>query len=91
MLAQPLWGTGLFVESAVALLDTLFEKWDIRRVEAHTALANQRGMGVLRKLGFIRQPHDAGVLTASTGTFEQALWTITPAQWRIARRRFLES
>jgi RimJ/RimL family protein N-acetyltransferase len=91
VLAQPLWGTGLFVESAAAVLDILFATTEIRRVEAHTAIANKRGMGVLRKMGFRQQQEDAGVLTATTGTYQQTRWAITADQWWTARLRFRES
>lgn len=89
VLAQPLWGTGLFVESAVAVLDTLFGQRGVQCVEAHTALVNQRGMGVLKKLGFQLQDECAGLLTATSGTFDQARWAMTAAEWRIVRRRFI--
>ncbi len=91
LLAQPLWGTGLFVESAAAVLDRLFDRDGVRRVEAHTAIANHRGMGVLRKLGFTQETEHVGLLAATTGTYARARWTITRAEWRTARHRFIES
>jgi RimJ/RimL family protein N-acetyltransferase len=89
VLAQPFWGTGVFAESAVAVLDMLFGTLGIQRVEALTAPLNERGSGVLRKFGFSPERDGANVVVNKHGQFEQTLWAITAEQWQRTRQRVL--
>ena len=89
VLAQRFWGTGVFAESAVMVLDTLFGTLGIQRVEALTAPVNERGSGVLHKLGFSPERDGANVIVNKHGRIEQTLWAITADEWRTARQRVL--
>jgi RimJ/RimL family protein N-acetyltransferase len=82
LLAERFWGTGVFVESARRVLDALFAHADIRRVRARTALLNDRGTGVLRKMGFVPLRRRAGTVVTKDGCFDQALWEMTSARWQ---------
>ena len=49
------WGTGLFVESACAILDFGVDTIGLERFEARAAVANGRGNGALRKIGAVQE------------------------------------
>jgi RimJ/RimL family protein N-acetyltransferase len=89
VLAQQYWGTGVFAESAVVVLDMLFGRLGVARVEALTAPMNERGSGVLRKFGFAPERDGANVVVNKHGQFEQTLWAITAEQWKRTRHSVL--
>jgi ribosomal-protein-alanine N-acetyltransferase len=79
------WGTGLFVESARAILDFGVDAVGLQRFEARAAVANGRGNGALRKIGAVQE----GVLRRSfrrNGQYhDQVLWSILAEDWRLQR------
>jgi RimJ/RimL family protein N-acetyltransferase len=79
------WGTGLFVESARAILNFGTDAVGLERFEARAAVANGRGNGALRKLGAVQE----GVLRRSflrNGQYhDQVLWSILAEDWRLQR------
>ena len=76
------WGTGLFVESARAVIAFAFETIGCNRLEARSCVENGRGNGALQKLGASRE----GVLHKSflrEGQYhDQVLWSIVESDWR---------
>lgn len=80
-LARECWGTGLFMESALLLLDFVFGPLGVHRLEARAVLRNARGNGALRKLGAAQE----GVLRQSffrNGEHQdQVLWTLLASDW----------
>jgi RimJ/RimL family protein N-acetyltransferase len=76
------WGTGLFVESARAIIAFAFETIGCNRLEARSCVQNGRGNGALQKLGASRE----GVLHKSflrEGEYhDQVLWSIVESDWR---------
>jgi ribosomal-protein-alanine N-acetyltransferase len=76
------WGTGVFVESARAVLAFTFETVGVSRLEARSSLVNGRGHGALQKLGATRE----GILRESflrNGEYhDQGLWSVTASDWR---------
>jgi RimJ/RimL family protein N-acetyltransferase len=76
------WGTGLFVESARAVIAFAFETIGCNRLEARSCVQNGRGNGALQKLGASRE----GVLHKSflrEGEYhDQVLWSIVESDWR---------
>ena len=76
------WGTGLFVESARAVIKFTFDTIGCERLEARSCVQNGRGNGALQKLGAIRE----GILRQSflrNGEYQdQVLWSIAAAGWR---------
>ena len=75
------WGTGVFQESARAVLAFTFAVLGTTRVEARSSVANGRGNGALQKLGATRE----GVLRKSffrDGVYhDQVLWSIVADDW----------
>jgi RimJ/RimL family protein N-acetyltransferase len=76
------WGTGLFIESARAVVEFTFAAIGAERLEARSCVQNGRGNGALQKLGAMRE----GVLRQSflrNGEYhDQVLWSIVGADWR---------
>ena len=76
------WGTGLFIESARAIVAFTFNTIGAERLEARSCVQNGRGNGALQKLGATRE----GVLRQSflrNGEYhDQVLWAIVGAEWR---------
>lgn len=84
-LGSQFWGTGLFVESAKAILSFGVDVVGLQRFEARAAVANGRGNGALRKIGAVQE----GVLRRSFlrhGQYhDQVLWSILAEDWRLQR------
>ena len=55
VIGSEFWGTGLFVEGAVALMDFAFNQMGLERLAARAAVDNGRGNGALRKIGAVRK------------------------------------
>jgi RimJ/RimL family protein N-acetyltransferase len=76
------WGTGIFIESARAVVAFTFGTIGAERLEARSCVHNGRGNGALQKLGATRE----GVLRQSflrNGEYhDQVLWAIVGADWR---------
>jgi RimJ/RimL family protein N-acetyltransferase len=76
------WGTGLFLESARAVVAFTFTTMRAERLEARSCVQNGRGNGALQKLGATRE----GVLRRSflkNGEYQdQVLWSIVGSDWR---------
>jgi RimJ/RimL family protein N-acetyltransferase len=76
------WGTGIFCESAVLVLDFVFNTLGVRRLEARAAVQNGRGNGALLKLGAVQE----GVLRRSFvrngREHDQVLYSILHEDWR---------
>jgi ribosomal-protein-alanine N-acetyltransferase len=80
-IGAPFWGTGAFLESARLVVDFVFERLGVHRLEARAALRNGRGNGALTKLGAVRE----GLLRKSflrDGEYlDQVLWSIVREDW----------
>jgi RimJ/RimL family protein N-acetyltransferase len=76
------WGSGIFVESACAVMTFTFDIIGTMRLEARSSVKNGRGNGALQKLGATRE----GVLRQSflrNGEYhDQTLWSIVASDWR---------
>jgi RimJ/RimL family protein N-acetyltransferase len=76
------WGTGIFIESARAIVTFTFKTIGADRLEARSCVQNGRGNGALQKLGATRE----GVLRQSflrnAEYHDQVLWSIIAADWR---------
>lgn len=84
-LGSEYWGTGLFVEGALKVVDFAIDVVGARRLEARAVVGNARGNGALRKIGAIQE----GVLRRSFlrhgKHHDQFLWSILAEDWRSQR------
>jgi ribosomal-protein-alanine N-acetyltransferase len=88
VVGQPFWGTGLFINSAKAVMAFLFETVGVRRLEARTVVTNERANGALRKLGFTQEALLREGFCSDSGSVDQILWAMLGREWnaRIADR-----
>jgi RimJ/RimL family protein N-acetyltransferase len=84
-LGEAFWGTGLFVRAVALVLDTVFSRMGVHRVEARAVDINVRGNGVLAKLGAKRD----GVMRSGFRDGEifrdHIMWSILAPEWRARR------
>jgi RimJ/RimL family protein N-acetyltransferase len=76
------WGTGLFGHGARLLLDFAFDAVGVRRMEARSARANERGNGALRKLGAIPEGTLREGFRVGSQVSDYIMWSILAAEWR---------
>ena len=81
MLAQSFWGQGYGTEALTALLDFLFEKMDIQRVEADHMAANPASGAVMRKVGMVCTGILPGKYEKDGVSHDAVCYAITKAQW----------
>jgi RimJ/RimL family protein N-acetyltransferase len=78
------WGTGIFLESARAVVSFVIETVGVHRLEARAAVMNGRGNAALQKLGAVQE----GLLRKSFSRggqyLDEALWSIVEDDWRQA-------
>ncbi|TDI22902.1 MAG: N-acetyltransferase [Acidobacteria bacterium] len=85
-LAQPFWGTGLFVESARLVADFAFETLGTTRIEARSAAENGRGNAALRKLGAEPEALLRKCFECTGGVVrDHILWSLLDDDWRRVR------
>jgi len=78
VLGSEFWGTGLFVEGAVALMDFAFDQMGLERLAARAAVDNGRGNGALRKIGAVRRSRIPNGLVRRGQLHDQYYWTSSP-------------
>ena len=84
-IGSPFWGSGLFLESAKAVINFSFSVAGVHRLEARSIASNERGNAALRKVGALQE----GILRRSFHRngrfFDQILWSILKDDWILAR------
>ncbi len=78
VLGSAFWGTGIFVEGAVALMDFAFNEMGLDRLAARAAVDNGRGNGALRKIGAVCEGRIRNGLVRRGRLLDQYYWTSTP-------------
>lgn len=80
-IGEGFWGTGIFVESARLALGFAFRTLGVKRLEARSVDVNDRGNGVLRKLGAIPEGRLRGSFRSGGVVREQVMWSILAEEW----------
>lgn len=86
-LGRAYWGSGLFLGSAIRVLDFAFETVGVRRLEARSAIGNERGNGALRKLGATLEGHLRRSFLLGGVYHDDAMWAILAEDWPGVRAR----
>ena len=81
-IGSPFWGTGVFQDAALLVVNFAFETLGVHRLEARTAVMNGRGTGALLKMGAVREGVLRRALCKRGEYFDQALWAILEGDWR---------
>jgi RimJ/RimL family protein N-acetyltransferase len=84
-LGSAFWGTGMFAEGALQVVNFAIDTLGVGRLEARACIANGRGNGALRKIGAVQE----GVLRRSFFKdgrhHDQILWSILAEEWKEAK------
>jgi ribosomal-protein-alanine N-acetyltransferase len=75
------WGSGLFEEGALLVIDFAFAQIGTHRLEARAAMKNGRGNGALAKLGAGREAILRRAFLKDGEYLDQNLWTIVHEDW----------
>ena len=84
-LGSQFWGTGVFEEAAKLVLEFVFEKLKVHRLEARAAVRNGRGGRALQKLGAVQEGILRRAFQRDGQYFDQVLYTIVEDDWRVSR------
>jgi ribosomal-protein-alanine N-acetyltransferase len=76
------WGTGVFAESARAVIAFTFGTVGTQRLEARSCVQNGRGNGALQKLGATRECILRSSFLRNGLYHDQILWSIVASDWR---------
>jgi RimJ/RimL family protein N-acetyltransferase len=79
VVGSPLWGTGVFQESAELVLGFVFDTLGVHRLEARAAVLNGRGNGALLKLGAVPECRLRKSFHKNGEFLDQALYSILAA------------
>jgi ribosomal-protein-alanine N-acetyltransferase len=75
------WGSGYFAEAASEVVDFVFDRLDVHRLEARAAVPNGRGNGALAKLGAVREGLLRGSFLRNGRYQDQVLWSLLKEDW----------
>lgn len=81
-LGEPFWGTGLFVEAARLALNFAFETLHVKRLEARSVDRNNRGNGILRKLGATPEGTLRNGFRSGGSVRNHVMWSLLAEEWR---------
>jgi ribosomal-protein-alanine N-acetyltransferase len=84
-LGREFWGEGLFYTAAPLVIDWVFDRVGVERLEARSATRNGRGNGALRKLGALQEAVLRQSLRRDDDYLDQVLWAITSDHWHALR------
>ncbi len=78
-------GTGSAVEATELMAGFAFETLGVDRLEARASGIDPRSVGLLRKLGAVREAHLRRSFVRGDEALDDGLWAILKADWRGAR------
>lgn len=84
-LGSALWGTGVFGESAAAVIDFALDTLGVRRLECRSATKNLRGGAALRKLGAVAEGTLRQCFECPGGYLDHTMWSLLAEEWRGGR------
>src|SRR5215208_6606364 len=79
------WGEGLFYAAAPLVIDWVFDRLGVLRLEARSATTNGRGNGALRKLGAVQEAVLRPSVPREGDDPDHVLWTVTADHWHELR------
>jgi RimJ/RimL family protein N-acetyltransferase len=78
-------GTGTAVEAAHLMAGFAFDTLGVERLEARASGIDPRSVGLLRKIGAVREAHLRRSFVRGDEVLDDDLWAILEADWRGAR------
>ena len=86
-LDEALWGTGIFIDCATAIIDFAVDTLGVRRLEFRSAVTNARGTAALLKLGAVPEGTLRRCFPCPAGLVDHTMWSILIDDWRRRRTR----
>ena len=87
VLGRSFWGTGLFPRAATLMLDDVFPRLGVYRLEARAVDINQRGNRALERLGANREGLMRGSFRDGAVVRGHVMWSILAPEWRTSKHR----
>lgn len=84
IIGRSFWGTGLFPAAAALLFQFAFESLGVTRLEARTAIDNERASAALRKIGARAEGRLSASVSASCATSDACLWSFSATSVQLA-------
>jgi N-acetyltransferase len=81
VLGRAFWGTGLFTHAATLMLDDVFERFGVYRLESRAVDVNRRGNGALERLGARRDGTLRGSFRDGSSMRSHVMWSILAPEW----------
>lgn len=83
------WGNGCFLQAATLVADFVFEGIGAHRLEARAAVANERGLAALRKLGAVEEGRLRRCFACGEEgqRLDHALWAILVEDWQTRKNQ----
>ena len=82
VLSAHFWSTGVFFDAANVLVDFVFSTMQVKRLEARTALRNQRAQAALQKLGAVFVSTVAVPSPTGFTRDPETVWILQEQGWR---------
>jgi RimJ/RimL family protein N-acetyltransferase len=76
-----LWGTGVFMECAQALITFAIDHMGVHRIEARASVDNARGLAALAKLGAVREGIMRQCFRFENQPTDYEMWSILADDW----------
>jgi len=86
-LGRSFWGAGVFQRAATLVLDAVFPRLGVYRLEARAVDINRRGNRALEKLGAKRDGLLRGSFRDGSIVRDHVMWSILAPEWQRSRRR----
>jgi RimJ/RimL family protein N-acetyltransferase len=87
VLGRSFWGTGLFGRAATLVLDDVFPRLGMNRLEARAVDVNRRGNRALKKLGAKREGLMRGSFRDGAVVRGHVMWSILANEWQASKHR----
>ena len=90
VLGSAFWGTGLFEEAAVLIVDFAFDTLGVHRLEARAVTGNSRGNGALNKIGAKGEAVLRAGFKRGNVLLTQYMWSLRADEWQKRRSEMRE-
>lgn len=84
-LGSAFWGTGVFTEAAELVLEFIFDRLGVHRLEARAAVRNGRGGRALQKVGAVPEGVLRKAFLKDGRHLDQVMYAIIADDWRASR------
>lgn len=86
VIGRSFWGSGLFPAAAALLFQFAFDSLGVMRLEARTAIDNERASAALRKVGARAEGRLGANVSTASATSDAYLWSFSPTSAQLAAR-----